>query len=191
MFFAQALAGFLVSVAFLAVLGFLITPIALVLAIRAGWLDIGLTTATTDPTQADREHIDDLEPDERIVAVTSAKRSRWKLLLLSGIASIPIGWGIAMIAYALRVRTRPQYTFTTERLLIETPDDVESVPLEEISQVQGGVSPLESIIDRGHVTFRIGETTLETVSYLSNTDELVDAIAAAQSTEQTTEAQPA
>lgn len=190
MFFAQALAGFVLS---LAVIGFLVSPIALVIAIRAGWLDIGLTTATTEPTRVDRERIGGLEPGERIVAVTSAKRSRWKLLLLSGIASLPIGWGIAMIVYALRVRKRPQYMFTTERLLIETRGDIESVPLEEVGQVQGGVSPLESIINRGHVTFRIGETTLETVPHLSNVDELVDAITAAQETsaERAADPQPA
>lgn len=64
-----------------------------------------------------------------------------------------IAWGIALIAYASRVRKHLQYTFTDERLLVETYGEIDAVPLEESSRIRAGVSPLESIITRGNVTF--------------------------------------
>lgn len=219
MFFSQVIAG--LTVVGIVIITLIAAPIVLLLAIRARWLNIGLTTATTEQTQADRTRINDLKPDERVVTVTSPNRSRWQILFLSGMLiiligwsiplivrvvaitlsnqshwwslllygtmTIPIGWGIPLIVYALRVRKRPQYVFTDQRLLVVTRDETDTVPLDEVSQVQGGVSPLESIVNRGHVTFRIGETQLETISYLSNVNELVDAIIAAQADASPTE----
>lgn len=172
----------LIGIAFLAFLGFLFSPIALFVAIRAGRFDIGLATVTTSPTRSDRGAVGELEPDEDFVVITHPKRSRWTVLCLLGIVTVPFGWGVAMIVYALRVRNRPQYVFTDRRLLIENRGETDAVPLDAVSQIQAGVSPLESILNRGHVTFRVGETQLETISYLTGVDELVDAITEAQAT---------
>lgn len=165
---------------------FVAAPIAGLLAVRSGAIDVGLTTAITDPTRLDLAAVPDLETDERLVALTVPERSGWLPILGVGLVTIPFGWGIALIVYALRLRSRPRYVFTEDRLLIDRPDETESIPLDDVSQIQTGVTTLESFVNRGHVTFLISDVRLETIPYLTDSEEFVNAITAAKATRSST-----
>lgn len=158
------------------VLLFFSTPIVLIVAVIAGKLSLGSTTVLIDPSETAVSVSERIDADEQIVAATVPARSNWRKIAALGIVLIPSTWGVPLLAYANRVRTRPKYVFTDKRLIIEERTDTESFSIDRIGQVQTGSSAIESIINRGHVAFSIDHERLEKVTYLRNSSEFADSI---------------
>lgn len=148
--------------------GLFVLPVAFVAAIYLGVFNIGFTTANLSPERSDVPATVDLDPGEDVVACTQVDRSKWKMLLLVGIALIPVGWGLALIVYARRLSRRPQYVFTRDRLVVEDPESVETYDIEDVGQIQTGASTVESVLDLHHLTFSIDRRQLVTVGYLED-----------------------
>lgn len=170
---AELLAG-LVGLLFVA--GVFVLPVAFVVATYAGVVDIGFTSAVLAPNERQLPSRVVLDAGEQPEVATNVDRSKWKLLLVVGAVLLPIGWGVPLMVYGWRLRNRPQYVFTTDRLVVEDPDGTASHALDDISQVQTGSTVVESLLNLGHVRFSIDRGTLVTVGYLNDAPTVADHI---------------
>lgn len=162
---AEVFAGL---VGLLFVVGVFAAPIALLAGLYTGAIDIGFTSVSLSPDAATLPARVDLDPGEQPVVATSVDRSRWVPLAVVGVLTVFFVWGLALLVYAWRLRRRPQYVFTDERLVVEDPDGTSSHDLDSVGQVQTGTTVLESLVNRGHATFSIDRGTLVTIGYLSD-----------------------
>lgn len=170
---AEVFAG-LVGLLFL--VGVFVAPIVLLAGLYTGAIDIGFTSVSLKPDRATLPADIDLNTDERAVVATTVDRSRWLLLTTVGLVTIPFGWGLALLVYAWRLRRRPQYVFTNDRLVVEDPDGTSSHALDTVGQVQTGTTVVESLVNRGHARFSIDRGTLVSVGYLRDASALADRI---------------
>lgn len=159
--------------------GIVLVPVAFATLFALGWAGVG-PLARTDERAADADSAVppnvSLRPGETVEYATDPKRGRWKLCVAGGILLAPFVWGVALVVYGLRVRKRPQYIVTDERIIEARPDRTESYDYERVSQVQTGAEVLESLAGRGHVTFSVDERQLISLTWMSDPEALVGVI---------------
>ncbi|MGZ0746429.1 hypothetical protein [Haloparvum sp. AD34] len=150
------------------VLGVFALPVAVVVGAYTGAIDVGFTSAVVSPSNRQLPDSIGLDAEEEPIVATVVKRSQWLPLLFVGFVLIPIGWGIALMVYAWRLRKRPQYVLTNRRLIVENTDATESYELSRVGQIQTGSTVVESLLSLGHATFSIDRGKLVSVGYLSD-----------------------
>lgn len=114
--------------------------------------------------------------DEQVLAIIKPNRGRWIAYIAVGILLLVIAWGIALVVHGVRVRNRSSYVFTDKRVLMNQEKDGAEYAIDEVEQLQAGQTPIERLLNRGHIQFSLGGYDLKTVRYLRYYERVVSAV---------------